>query len=79
MSESSVSRIFSDLGIKYPFQRPKEKLNQNQKLYRLQFSKEIQKLELFLLQWSHCFGTNEKKKVKIIPLIDNPDYFYEKQ
>lgn len=84
MSESSVSRTLTELGIKSLFQRPKEKLNQNQKIYRLKFSIEIQKSELFLFPWSFSDESiislePMKKKVKIFPLIDNPQYFFEKQ
>lgn len=52
ISESSVSRTLTDLGIKSLFQRPKEKLNQSQKLYRSHFSNDIQKSEIFLFPWS---------------------------
>lgn len=68
------------LGIKSFFQRPKEKLNQSQKLYRSHFSNEIQKSEIFLFPWSFSDESiislePMKKKVKIIPLNDNPQYY----
>ena len=52
MSQSSVNRIIQSLNIQNRFQKPKEKLTENQKSYRIYFCKEILKNEIYLLPWS---------------------------
>ena len=84
ISESSVSRILNSLKIKTLIQKPKEKLNEKQKISRFNFCKNIQKTDLFLIPWSFSDETiialePMRKKVKIFPLIDNPLQFYDKQ
>lgn len=84
ISTSEVSRILKNLNIKCLYQRPKEKLNQNQKIYRYNFSLKIQSSELFLFPWAFSDESiialePMKKKVKIIPFIENSKYYFEKQ
>ena len=82
-SESSVSRIIKALNIKNKTQKPKEKLNQRQKDNRILFCKNLLKNELYSFPFVF---TDEsmialdpiKKKIKILPYIDNDEYFYEK-
>lgn len=85
MSESSVGRIILNLNIKNKFQKPKEMLTSLQKENRVLFSKNLLKSELYLLPMTFsdesmvCLEPFKKKKIKILPILDNDDYFCEKQ
>ena len=84
MSESTVGRISTAIGFKSKLQQPKEKLTEKQKQYRIRFAKEIPLTTAYLLPWcfsDECIICQEpfRKKIRILPFIDNEDQFYEKQ
>ena len=82
MSESTVQRIVVDLKIRNTYQKPKEKLSVEQKLNRVKFARNILKSELILFPWvfsdESMIILDETKKIKVFPIIDNPQYYYNK-
>lgn len=84
ISQSTANRIIQSLNIQNRFQKPKEKLTEYQKSYRVYFCKELLKNEIYLFPWSFSDETiialqPFRKKIKILPIIDNDEYFIDKQ
>ena len=82
ISESTISRITRSLNIKNTFQKPKEKLTQDQKINRIIFAQNFLQSEYFLFPMvfsdeSMIELNPSRKKIKIIPFLDSEDYFYE--
>ena len=84
MSKSSIGRISQSLGFKSFYQQPKEKLNQTQKDYRVEFATKIRASFLYLLPWvfsdeSMICLEPYKKKVRFIRSYDCDELYVEKQ
>ena len=84
VSLTSICRITSELNILNKFQKPKEKLTVKQKENRLNFAKNFlsspfYNLPIVFTDESMIALEPFRKKIKIIPLLNNEDYFYEKK
>ena len=84
MSKSTVGRISKSLGFQSHYQQPKEKLNDKQKNYEVDFATRIRYSFYFQLPW--CFSDESiiclepyKRKVRYIRNIECDDQFIEKQ